>query len=217
MNITRSEVFNFQGAFRGLRNPMNSWDKSDSGYIRLKENETPAFIIGQKDLELAQRMIGGGNEESKFLRQIFVSCDIEAPLYWWKEMDTYKIGTTANSCSTMHKLTSKEITLDMFSFDDLPEEAKSLELMRAQIINYCEALRKEYLASKDKLIWRELIAILPSAFLQKRTWSANYQVLRNIYFQRRNHKLKEWQLFCDWIESLPMGKELICYKKEDKK
>ena len=216
MKILNSEVFNFPGAFRGLRNPMNSWDKSDSRYILIKQDEAPVYAVGEKDMELAQRMVGGGQEESKFMRQIFVSCDIEAPLFWWKEMDTYKVATVANSCSTMHKLTSKEITLDMFSFDDLPENAESLKVMREQIINYCEALRKEYLTSKDKIVWRELIAILPSSFNQKRTWTANYQVLRNIYFQRRNHKLKEWHIFCDWIESLPLGKELICYKKEDK-
>lgn len=136
-------------------------------------------------------------------------------------MDTYKIGTVANSCSTMHKLTSREFASQDFSFDELIEDfnEQDQELVsktRVDILNYCELLRRKYIETKDKRIWRALIEILPNAYMQKRTWTANYQVLRNIYFQRRNHKLKEWHIFCDWIESLPLGKELICYKKEDK-
>ena len=148
-----------------------------------------------------------------------VSMDINAPFLFWKEFDTYKVATTANSCSTMHKLTSEEIGAQNFSFDMLIEEFNeedwdAISTIRVNIINYCEFLRKRYLETKDKRIWRALIEILPSAWNQKRTWTANYQVLRNIYFQRRNHKLKEWHQFCDMIENLPYGKELICYEKE---
>jgi hypothetical protein len=166
-------------------------------------------------------MIGGGPEEAKFLRQIFVTMDINAPFFWWKEMDTYKVGTTANSCSTMHKLTSREFASQDFSFDELIEDfdeqdQQLISDMRVGILNYCEELRQRYLETKDKNLWRALIEILPSAYMQKRTWTANYQVLRNIYFQRRYHKLEEWHQFCDVIEKLPYGKELICYEKKEK-
>ena len=221
IEVNNIEVFNFEGAFRGLRNPMNSWDKSDSGFVYDKDDgeKSNTFIIGPNDLKLAQRMINGGTEESKFMRQIMVSMDINAPFLFWKEFDTYKVATTANSCSTMHKLTSEEIGAQNFSFDMLIEEFNeedwdAISTIRVNIINYCEFLRKRYLETKDKRIWRALIEILPSAWNQKRTWTANYQVLRNIYFQRRNHKLKEWHQFCDMIENLPYGKELICYEKE---
>ena len=216
IKVENIEAFNFEGAFRGLRNPMNSWAKGDSGFVYDREDGTKSntFIIGPNDLKLAQRMIGGGAEEAKFLRQIFVSMDIIAPMYWWKEFDTYKVATTANSCSTMHKLTSEPISRDMFSFDEIDGDTRSLEIMRDQIVNYCEALRQEYNLTKDKRIWRELVAILPMAFNQRRTWSGNYQVLRNMYFQRRNHKLQEWKDFCEVIENLPYAKDLICYEKE---
>ena len=144
--------------------------------------------------------------------------DIEAPFFWWKEMDTYKVGTVANSCSTMHKLTSEEITLDKFSFTNFkefedPNTQFFIKELQEYIIADCELLRKVYNKTKDPLIWRALVEILPSAWNQKRTWTANYQVLRNIYFQRRNHKLKEWHDFCDVIKTLPHGEELICYEK----
>ena len=269
IQVDNIQVFNFDGAFRGLRNPMNSWDKSDSffDYINLdyfydyvwdiqnawlkekniekddinankldelinwlynnsviKESENCHFgevaIIGPNDMKLAQRMIGGGPEEAKFLRQIFVTMDINAPFFWWKEMDTYKVGTTANSCSTMHKLTSREFASQDFSFDELIEDFNEQDQqlisdIRVNILNYCEELRQRYLETKDKNLWRALIEILPSAYMQKRTWTANYQVLRNIYFQRRNHKLQEWKDFCGIIENLPYGKELICYEKKE--
>lgn len=216
IKVENIEIFNFEGAFRGLRNPMNSWTKSDS-----KFGLDSKFIIGPNDMQLAQRMLGGGAEESKFMRQIIISMDIEAPIFWFKEFDTYKIGTTANSCSTMHKLTSSEIGVQNFSFDEFIEnfELEDQELIskiRVDIIAYCEELRKRYLETKDKRIWRALIEILPSAWNQRRTWTANYQVLRNIYFQRRNHKLDEWRAFCKIIEELPYGKELICYEKAKK-
>lgn len=223
IEVNNIEVFNFEGAFRGLRNPMNSWDKGDTKE-RFDQDDSSiihSIGIGPNDMKLAQRMIGGGPEEAKFLRQIFITMDIDAPIFWWKEMDTYKVGTTANSCSTMHKLASSEIGAQNFSFDmdiaDFPEEYQELvSMIRVNSVYYCEQLRKAYEKTKDKRIWRALVEILPMAWNQRRTWTANYQVLRNIYFQRRNHKLDEWREFCKVIEELPYGKELICYEKEKK-
>lgn len=216
IKVENIEIFNFDGAFRGLRNPMNSWAKSDS-----KFGLDSKFIIGSNDMQLAQRMISGGAEESKFMRQIIISMDIEAPIFWFKEFDTYKVATVANSCSTMHKLTSNEIGAQNFSFDmlieEFPEEYQELiSKIRVDILKNCEELRKIYNETKDKRIWRALVEILPMAWNQKRTWTANYQVLRNIYFQRRFHKLDEWREFCKVIEALPYGKELICYEKAKK-
>ena len=216
IKVENIEIFNFDGAMRGLRNPMNSWDKSDS-----YTDEIGIFNIGPNDMKLAQRMLGGGAEESKFMRQIMICMDIDAPQFWWSEMDTYKVGTTANSCSKMHKLASSEIGAQNFSFDmditDFPQEYQELvSMIRVNSVYYCEQLRKTYEKTKDKRIWRALVEVLPMAWNQRRTWTANYQVLRNIYFQRRNHKLDEWKEFCKIIESLPYGKELICYEKEKK-
>lgn len=223
IKVENIEVFNFEGAFRGLRNPMNSWDKGDTKE-RFDQDDSSiihSIGIGPNDMKLAQRMIGGGPEEAKFLRQIFITMDIDAPIFWWKEMDTYKVGTTANSCSTMHKLASSEIGAQNFSFDmdiaDFPEEYQELvSMIRVNSVHYCEQLRKAYEKTKDKRIWRALVEVLPMAWNQRRTWTANYQVLRNIYFQRRFHKLDEWREFCKVIEELPYGKELICYEKEKK-
>lgn len=219
IKIENIEVFNFEGAFRGLRNPMNSWNKSDS-YIDALTNK---YIIGENDLKLAQRMIGAGTDESKFMRQIFVSMDITAPLYWWKEADTYKIATVSNSCSTMHKITSSEITEENYSFDpepdkpltDLPTDdyVRILDIKNRAVADV-EWLRKKYNETKDKRYWRLLIQINPDGWLQKRTWTGNYQNLRNMYFARKNHKLIEWIQFCQIIEQLPYSKELICYKKD---
>ena len=219
IKIENIEVFNFEGAFRGLRNPMNSWNKSDS-YIDALTNK---YIVGENDLKLAQRMIGAGTDESKFMRQIFVSMDITAPLYWWKEADTYKIATVSNSCSTMHKITSSEITEENYSFDsepdkpltDLPTDdyVRILDIKNRAVADV-EWLRKKYNETKDKRYWRLLIQINPDGWLQKRTWTGNYQNLRNMYFARKNHKLIEWRQFCQIIEQLPYSKELICYKKD---
>ena len=220
IKIENIEVFNFEGAFRGLRNPMNSWNKSDS-YIDALTNK---YIVGENDLKLAQRMIGAGTDESKFMRQIFVSMDITAPLYWWKEADTYKIATVANSCSTMHKITSDEITEENYSFDPEPDKpltdlptndyVRILDIKNRAVADV-EWLRKKYNETKDKRYWRLLIQINPDGWLQKRTWTGNYQNLRNMYFARKNHKLIEWRQFCQIIEQLPYSKELICYKKEN--
>lgn len=217
--LEKGEVFNFEGAFRGLRNPLDSWHLSDSEV----KGAAKVFNLGPKDLDLAQRMIGAGTDESKFMRQIFVSVDITAPFFWWKEFDTYKVGTVANSCSTMHKITSYPITEDFFSIDedwyDLiafeDDEGATCTIAEAYagVVEICESLRQKYLESKDKRYWRALISILPNGWMQKRTVTLNYQVLRAMYFARRNHKLQEWHDFCTWIESLPYAKELICYEK----
>ena len=219
IKIENIEVFNFEGAFRGLRNPMNSWNKSDS-YIDALTNK---YIVGENDLKLAQRMIGAGTDESKFMRQIFVSMDITAPLYWWKEADTYKIATVSNSCSTMHKITSSEITEENYSFDPEPDKpltdlptndyVRILDI-KNRVVADVEWLRKKYNETKDKRYWRLLIQINPDGWLQKRTWTGNYQNLRNMYFARKNHKLIEWIQFCQIIEQLPYSKELICYEKD---
>lgn len=218
IKIENIEVFNFEGAFRGLRNPMNSWNKTDS-YIDALTNK---YIIGENDLKLAQRMIGAGTDESKFMRQIFISMDITAPLYWWKEADTYKIATVANSCSTMHKITSSEITEENYSFDpepdklltDLPTDdyIRILDIKK-RAVDAVEWLRKKYKETGDKRYWRLLIQINPDGWLQKRTWTGNYQNLRNQYFARKNHKVIEWHEYCKMIENLPYGKELICYQR----
>lgn len=221
IKIENIEVFNFEGAFRGLRNPKNSWHLSDSYYHPI----TDEYIIGPKDMNLAQRMISAGPDESKFMRQIFVSMDITAPLYWWKEADTYKVSTVSNSCSTMHKIDSSEITEKNYSFDPEPDE-KLTDLplddyiriydMIKRTVKDVEWLRKRYKETGDKGYWRLLIQMNPDGWLQKRTWTGNYQNLRNQYFARRSHKLIEWREYCKMIEDLPYGKELICYEKENK-
>ena len=221
IKIKNIEVFNFEGAIRGLRNPMNSWHKSDSTPAFLAEDER--FHFGPNDLGLAQRMIAAGSDESKFMRQIFVTMDIDAPLYWWKEMDTYKVATVANSCSTMHKITSGEITEENYSFDPEPDK-KLTDLptddyirilnIKQRAIEDVEWLRKKYKETGDKRYWRLLIQVNPDGWLQKRTWTGNYQNLRNMYFARKNHKLIELREFCQMIENLPYSKELICHKKE---
>jgi hypothetical protein len=210
MNFKHTHTFNFEGAFRGMRNPMNSWDKSDS------QSNSLVWRAGANDLKLAQKLILAGTEHAKFMRQIFVTVDITAPIYWWKEMDTYKINTVSNSTSTMHKLTSKPITIDDFSFDNLDllihplnKEDLIFEDVVENIIYDCERLRELFIETKDKRYWRALIQLLPESYNQTRTWTANYAILRNIYFQRKNHKLIEWHEFCDWIKSLPYSKELI--------
>ena len=222
IKIENTQVFNFDGAFRGLRNPKNSWYLSDSEwkYENTRDSEG-TYIIGPKDLNLAQRMIDAGTDESKFLRQIFVSFDLTMPLYFAKEFDTYKVGTVANSCSTMHKLDSAPITLEMFATDginlNLPVvEANDIGWLWKDIEFYCEQLRLKYKETGNKDYWRALIQILPNGWLQKRTITLNYQVLRAMYFARRHHKLIEWHEFCAWIETLPYAKELICYENPKK-
>lgn len=225
MKFENTKVFNFEGAFRGLRNPLESWGKSDSTWT-----DDNLFSIGQNDLTLARRMIAAddsdasGAPNSKFLRQIMVSVDITAPLYLWKQFDTYKVGTVANSTSTMHKIHSSAITLDDFELDDFVaidypldaqrEDAKGVidtSFVQICLIPYLEFLRQKYLETKDKIYWKELIRWLPEGWLQKRTVTLNYAVLRDIYHWRKNHKLTEWHSFCKWIESLPYADDLITF------
>ena len=220
IKFENTEVMNFEGAFRGMRNPLNSWDKADSlcgcdridcrycgNYPDKCENTQECFAIGHNDLNLAQRLIKAGSDHRKFLRQIFVSVDITAPLYWWKEMDQYRVSVVSNSCSTMHKIHSKPIELSDFSID---EELLSYFV---DTLVECENLRKLYIETKDKKYWRALIQLLPSGYNQKRTVTLNYETLRNIYGSRRNHKLDEWSKgFMEWIDSLPYAEELIKFK-----
>lgn len=201
IKLERFEVMNFENAMRGARNPMNSWARSDSFY-----DENGNFVFGANDLDLAKRLCAAGSDHRKFIRMIFVSADITAPLYWWKEFDTYKVGTVANSTSTMHKIHSKEFSREDFSFDRLDE--RSLHVADT-LIDYMEEIRKEYIETKDKALWYDLIQLLPSSYNQMRTVTMNYETLHNIYFARRNHKLDEWHVFTDWIASLPYAKELI--------
>ena len=278
MKFENTYVSNFQGAFRGLRNPLESWNKSDSafgidatsdcdkdwqiadlyckknnidinsdhfydveekyaawlrekGVLKITKGYTECVeyaFIGPNDLDLAHRMIKAGTSDSKFLRQINVSVDITAPLYWYKEFDTYKIGTVANSTSTMHKLSKTPITLDCFEKDDynrslvLTEENTEegvigyfVDDMAKELIDHLETLRLLYLETKDKKYWKELIRWLPNGWLQTRTVTMNYAVLRNQYFQRQHHKLSEWHQYCEWIESLPYSEDLITYTGEN--
>ena len=273
MKFEHTQVFNFEGAFRGLRNPLNSWKKSDSyfglinteydykdteiadkwvefyhpdvdiysdegyhltdlyqekilneGILKASEDIYAAEVayLGPADMKLAQTLISAGPEHRKFLRQIFVSVDITAPIYWWKEMSTYKIGTTANSTSTMHKLTSKPITLDCFENDDMQKDLEyyqgnTTEMLSEIMVEQLEFLRQKYLETKDKKYWKELVRWLPESWLQTRTWSANYEVIRSICQQRRNHKLNEWSgkddpskdNFIKWARQLPYAQYLI--------
>ena len=272
MKFDNTQVMNFEGAFRGLRNPLESWNKSDSihyfltseysnGFIdeivrELIENDHPDidvyshqydelfeeylytvdeksvinpftdpeehFWIGPNDMDLAHRMIKAGSSDRKFMRQIMVSVDITAPLYWWKEFDTYKVGTTANSTSTMHKLARTPITKECFEMDDVNADMLIYEDSTFSppiyiseywdmLINDLEYLRKKYNETKDKRYWKELIRLLPEAWLQTRTVTLNYEVLRNIYSQRKNHRLSEWHTFCSWIQLLPYSDDLIRY------
>ena len=217
IKFEHTEVLNFEGAIRGMRNPLNSWDLSDSLTVFDSVNAEWEFHIGENDLNLAHNLATAGTDHGKFLRQIMVSVDITAPLYWWKEFDTYKVGTVANSCSTMHKIHAKEFTLEDFSIEYLNElERREMNC----IINILNRNREAFLEVKDgvthvdavdaKIFWWNMIQLLPSSYNQKRTVTLNYAVLRNIYNSRRNHKLDEWSIgFMEWIDSLPYSEELI--------
>jgi len=215
MKFENTEVFNFDGALRGMRNPMNSWDRSDSYQGRYR------YIIGENDLKLAQTLIKAGSEHRKFMRQIFVSVDITAPLYWWSEYDTYKIGTAANSCSKMHKIHSKEFFRNDFSFDELNKESL---IFLDTIIAKLEELRLKYIETKDKQYWYAIIQLLPSSYNQKRTVTMTYENVFNMIHQRMNHKLNEWSgkddsskpNFISWAKKLPYAEELLFIEKENK-
>ena len=215
MLFENTEVFNFDGALRGMRNPKESWNKSDSGI----KNDTgfafnDEFVIGPNDLQLAQTLIRAGSEHRKFMRQIFVSVDITAPLYWWKEFDTYKVATVSNSCSTMHKLADTPITLDCFEMGDFTPliDNFKIDLSWQTIVTYLEQLRQKYNETKDKRYWKELIRLLPESWLQKRTVTMNYENLLGICSkgQRRFHKLTEWSVnFIQWARNLPYAQDLL--------
>lgn len=212
MKFENTEVWGFKHAFRGMRNPLESWHKSDSSYdICYKD-----FYLGDADLELAQKLIKAGSEHRKFLRQIFVAVDITAPLYFFKELDTYKVGTVSNSTSTMHKLASTPITMDCFEMDDFEDvnydnSIHNISYDWKNLIQTLERLRIRFNNTKDIRYWKELIRLLPESWLQKRTIAMNYENILNMYRQRKNHKLTEWsKSFCDWIKTLPYAEELIC-------
>ena len=202
LKVERTSVMNLDNAIRGARNPMNSWEKSDSYYT-----EDGKFVLGAIDLDFGHRLAIAGPDHRKFLRQIFVSVDITAPLYWWKEFDTYKVGTVANSCSTMHKIHVKPFERADFSHDRLDEGG--LAALDA-LVAYLEAERQKFVENKtDRQSWHNIIQLLPSSFNQMRTVTLNYENLINIYYARRTHKLAEWHTLCDWIAALPYADEFI--------
>ena len=229
IKIENVDVYGWEAAIRGMRNPMNSWDKSDSyhgcGEVLCGECRYDArcrtqfpsahYEVGDNDLKLMKSLSQAGTDHSKFLRMINVTCDITAPLYWWKEFDTYKVGTVANSCSTMHKIHDKEFTLDDFSHEKLIKHEpipgriySPLGMLNATIGNL-NSFREMFLETNDKRWWEQMIQLLPSSYNQKRTVQLNYQVLKSMYFARKSHKLDEWRTFCEWVETLPYFKEII--------
>lgn len=210
LKIENTEVYGFEAAIRGMRNPMNSWEKSDSYH------KGDAFVLGKNDLALMKSLVKAGSDHSKFMRMINITMDITAPLYWWKEFDTYKVGTVRNSCSTMHKIHAKEFTLDDFSCEHLIDEPyfgienptvtggyfNPANVMQIEIdmLNHCREL---FLLTKDKKDWWQMIQLLPCSYNQRATVQLNYEVLANMYKSRKEHKLDEWHTFCEWVESLP--------------
>lgn len=206
LKIERTAVMNLENAIRGARNPLNSWARMDSAY-----DEKGNYVLGPNDLDLARRLARAGSDHRKYLRQIFVSVDLTGPLYWWKEFDTYKVGTVANSCSTMHKIHAKPFEREDFSHDRLDEAGLAA---LDTLIAFLESERQKFAADKnDKQAWHNLIQLLPSSYNQMRTVSLNYENLINMYYARRTHKLAEWHTLCAWIESLPYAGDLICIKE----
>lgn len=198
----RCTVMNFENAMRGARNPMNSWSRSDSYY-----DESGRYILGENDISLAKRLRNAGSSDHrKFIRQIILSVDITAPLYWWKEYDTYKVATVANSTSTMHKIHSKPFEMGDFSHDNLTDNG--IRVLTNLIVEL-EKIRLDYVDTKDKKLWYDMIQLLPTSYNQMRTCTLNYETLVNIYGSRKNHKLDEWREFCEWIKTLPYASELI--------
>lgn len=248
IKIENQEVVGWEHAIRGMRNPMNSWDKSDSGtcgnknhigclncsnggskidceqMMKMdmafgygvkpcgKKDFDGEYQVGHNDLDLMKRLASAGTDHRKFVRMIVVYADVTAPLYWWKEYDTYKVGTVANSCSTMHKIHDKKFTLDDFSCEHLDNFSMNTLDSLIWHLNKC---REKFIETKDKKMWWQIIQLLPSSYNQKRTIMLNYEVLKNMYHSRKNHKLDEWKTFCDWIETLPYAKELICNERND--
>lgn len=227
IKLEKTSVMNMDNAIRGARNPMNSWDRMDS-YSTISHEDgleyedcLPKFVMGDNDLALARRLIKAGSDHRKFLRQIFVSVDITAPLYWWKEFDTYKVSTTANSCSTMHKIHAKEFTIDDFSHEHLGIKNTTpgiygewnFEYFLHETIRGLNAAREAYIQTKDKDFWWQMIQLLPSSYNQLRTCTLSYETLLNQYHARKHHKLDEWHTYCDWIKTLPYFKEM-CLEDE---
>lgn len=224
LTIENAQVFGFQAAIRGMRNPKNSWAKSDSTFeLSTDERGVQMIDLGPADRKLAAALANSGPDDGKFLRMIHVQLDVTAPLYWWKEADQYKVGTVTDSCSTMHKIHAKKFTIDDFSHEHLTGETDGLWVnadgkdFMCSAYDFCAITcdvlnfyRKKFLETGDKVYWWQLIQLLPSSFNQRRTWDLNYAVLRNIYHARRNHKLDEWHTLCNWIETLPYAEELIC-------
>ncbi len=204
IKIERTTVMNFEGAIRGARNPLNSWARIDSCY-----DENGNYVLGANDLDLAKRLCRAGSDHRKFVRQIIVSTDITAPIYWWKEFDTYKVGTVANSTSTMHKIHSKPFDIEDFSHDRMSPDA--LEAMR-DFIKVLEKKRLSFVETKDKNDWYDIIQLLPSSYNQMRTVTMNYENLVGMYYARRAHKLDEWHKYCDWVLTLPYFKEFFVWE-----
>ena len=224
LKVTETQIFGWDAAIRGMRNPMNSWDKSDTDFSLSGMQSVNGILVptvGDNDLALMRKLVKAGSDHSKFMRMITVTCDVEAPFYWWKEYDTYKVGTVANSCSTMHKLHERDLSIDDFSHEHLfdgiiqvedPDNPMEFYENSTTCLEYVISVinyhRKKYIETKDKRYWQQMIQLLPTSFNQKRTLHLNYAVLRNIYHARKNHKLTEWHTLCDWIYSLPYS-ELI--------
>lgn len=209
LKLERTDVMNFENAMRGARNPLNSWARMDS-----TTDEHGVFTFGEKDLDLACRLVKSGTDHRKFIRQIFVSVDITGPLYWWKEYDTYKVGTVANSTSTMHKIASKPFERADFSCDRM--DAETLAQFDG-VIAYLESLRQRYLETKDKQLWYDMIQFLPSSYNQMRTCTFSYENVLAMYFARRHHKLDEWHVFCDWAKTLPYMKDFLAAVESETK
>lgn len=225
INIERTETYGWEAAIRGMRNPMNSWENSDSypavdcgkcgviereGFCKPREHDCSPFAcyaVGDADLELMKKLAAAGSDHSKYLRMLTVTADVTAPLYWWKEYDTYKVGTVANSCSTMHKIHAKAFTLKDFSTEHLT--GKSIAALE-KVLDVMNQERERFLASNDRDCWWQMIQLLPSSYNQKRTVQLNYAVLRNIYHARKDHKLDEWRGFCRWIQKLPYSELITC-------
>ena len=215
IKIENVEVTGWEHAIRGMRNPMNSWDKSDTKWVDYKSNidnfidmdvdNMSIKVVGENDFDLMKKLTKAGTDHRKFMRMIVMYVDVTAPLYWWKEFDTYKVGTVRNSCSTMHKITDKEFTLDDFSYEHMSYDM--VDVLN-KIIEALNIRRDDFLETKQKTFWWDIIQILPSSYNQRSTVMLNYEVLRNIYHARKNHKLDDWRAFCKWIESLPYS-ELI--------
>lgn len=207
IKIENVEVIGVKAAVRGMRNPKNSWDKSDSAVV-----DGHSFFVGDNDFALMRTLANAGTDHGKFMRMIHVQCDVTAPLYWWKEADQYKVGAVTDSCSTMHKIHAKEFTLDDFSHEHLQEDSVAVLESVIHTLNVHREWFNNKVLDNPKIDWWQMIQLLPSSYNQRRTWDLNYAVLKNIYHARRNHKLDEWHDFCDWIESLPYS-ELITGKE----